>query len=199
MKQLVKLIYASIRQGCLYVMSRPLFLVSIVAIPLVSAFLMLNLMSDGLATRVPAAIVDLDGSELSRTISANIDAMQTTDVVMTCKSFTEARAAVQSGKIVGFFLIPEDFSSKAIAGRTPEISYYTNYAYVVPASLMYKGFKTISVLSNGALVKATLTSAGLPDGSVSSLLQPVVAHMHTTAYTLMSYPVYLCNSFIPGI
>ena len=199
MKQLVKLIYASIRQGCLYVMSRPLFLVSIVAIPLVSAFLMLNLMSDGLATRVPAAIVDLDGSELSRTISANIDAMHTTDIVMTCKSFTEAREAVQSGKIVGFFLIPEDFSSKAIAGRTPEISYYTNYAYVVPASLMYKGFKTISVLSNGALVKATLTSAGLPDGSVSSLLQPVVAHMHTIGNPWMSYPVYMSNSFIPGI
>ena len=64
---------------------------------------------------------------------------------------------------------------------------------------MYKGFKTISVLSNGALVKATLTSAGLPDGSVSSLLQPVVAHMHTIGNPWMSYPVYMSNSFIPGI
>ena len=45
MKRLFRLIYGSVRQGCLYVMSRPLFLVSIVAIPLVSAFLMLNLMS----------------------------------------------------------------------------------------------------------------------------------------------------------
>ena len=41
MKYLLKLILDSIKQGCLYVMSRPLFLVSIVAIPLVSAFLML--------------------------------------------------------------------------------------------------------------------------------------------------------------
>ena len=170
MKLILRLIYDSIRQGCLYVMSRPLFLVSIVAIPLVSAFLMLNLMADGLANRVPTAIVDLDGSELSRTISSNIDAMQTTDVVMTCTSFSEARDAVQQGKIVGFFLIPEDFSSEAIAGRNPEISYYTNYAYIVPASLVYKGFKTISILSNGSLVKATLTTAGLADGSVGILV-----------------------------
>ncbi len=199
MKLILRLIYDSIRQGCLYVMSRPLFLVSIVAIPLVSAFLMLNLMADGLANRVPTAIVDLDGSELSRTISSNIDAMQTTDVVMTCTSFSEARDAVQQGKIVGFFLIPEDFSSEAIAGRTPEISYYTNYAYIVPASLVYKGFKTISILSNGSLVKATLTTAGLADGSVSSLLQPIVADMHMLGNPWMSYPVYMSNSFIPGI
>ena len=198
MKLLLKLIYGSVRQGCLYVMSRPLFLVSIVAIPLLSAFLMLNLMNEGLANRVPAAIVDLDGSELSRTLAANLDAMQTTNVVITCSDFAEARDAVQRGEI-GFFLIPENFSSEAIAGRTPEISYYTNYAYIVPASLMYKGFKTISVLSNGALVKATLTSAGLPDGSVSALLQPIVADMHMISNPWTNYPIYMSNSFIPGI
>ena len=199
MKLLLKLIYGSVRQGCLYVMSRPLFLVSIVAIPLLSAFLMLNLMNEGLANRVPAAIVDLDGSELSRTLAANLDAMQTTNVVITCSDFAEARDAVQRGEIIGFFLIPENFSSEAIAGRTPEISYYTNYAYIVPASLMYKGFKTISVLSNGALVKATLTSAGLPDGSVSALLQPIVADMHMISNPWTNYPIYMSNSFIPGI
>lgn len=199
MKLLLKLIYGSVRQGCLYVMSRPLFLVSIVAIPLLSAFLMLNLMNEGLANRVPAAIVDLDGSELSRTLAANLDAMQTTNVVITCSDFAEARDAMQRGEIIGFFLIPENFSSEAIAGRTPEISYYTNYAYIVPASLMYKGFKTISVLSNGALVKATLTSAGLPDGSVSALLQPIVADMHMISNPWTNYPIYMSNSFIPGI
>ena len=199
MKRLFRLIYGSVRQGCLYVMSRPLFLVSIVAIPLVSAFLMLNLMSEGLANRVPTAIVDLDGSELSRTLAANIDAMQNTDVVATYASFTEARDAVQRGEINGFFLIPENFSSEAVAGRSPEISYYINYAYVVPSSLMFKGFKTVSVLSNGALVKATLTSAGLADGSASAMLQPIVADMHLINNPWMSYPVYMSNSFIPGI
>ena len=64
---------------------------------------------------------------------------------------------------------------------------------------MYKGFKTISVLSNGALVKATLTSAGLPDGSVSALLQPIVADMHMISNPWTNYPIYMSNSFIPGI
>ena len=113
MKLLLKLIYGSVRQGCLYVMSRPLFLVSIVAIPLLSAFLMLNLMNEGLANRVPAAIVDLDGSELSRTLAANLDAMQTTNVVITCSDFAEARDAVQRGEIIGFFLI-EDAASMRV-------------------------------------------------------------------------------------
>ncbi len=199
MKYLCKLILDSIKQGCLYVMSRPLFLVSIVAIPLASTFLMLNLMSAGLANRVPVAVVDLDGSEISRTIAANIDAMEMTDVVETYSSFTEARDAMQRGEIMGFFFIPDNFSSEAIAGRNPEMSYYINYAYIVPASLIYKGFKTISVLSNGSLVKATLTSAGMADGSVSAMLQPIIADMHMIGNPWMSYQIYMGNSFIPGI
>lgn len=199
MKYLCKLILDSIKQGCLYVMSRPLFLVSIVAIPLASTFLMLNLMSAGLANRVPVAVVDLDGSEISRAIAANIDAMEMTDVVETYSSFTEARDAMQRGEIMGFFFIPDNFSSEAIAGRNPEMSYYINYAYIVPASLIYKGFKTISVLSNGSLVKATLTSTGMADGSVSAMLQPIIADMHMIGNPWMSYQIYMGNSFIPGI
>ena len=114
----------------------------------------------------------------------------------------DLRASIDSPVVIeplGRAIIPENFSSEAVAGRNPEMSYYTNYAYIVPASLMFKGFKTVSVLSNGSLVKATLTSAGLADGSVSAMLQPIVADMHMLGNPWMSYPIYMSNSFIPGI
>lgn len=199
MKSLLSVIKESIWRGCMFVMSRPLYLVSIVVIPLLSGFIMLDLLKEGIGNHVPAAIVDLDGSDLSRRVTSNLDAMQTVDVKRSFNDFTEARDALQRGDIIGFFVIPENFAGEALAGRVPEITYYTNYAYFVPASLMYKGFKTISVLSNGALVSTTLVTAGLPESSVTALLMPYVNDMHPLGNPWMSYQIYMGHSFVPGI
>lgn len=199
MKSLLSVIKESIWRGCMFVMSRPLYLVSIVVIPLLSGFIMLDLLKEGIGNHVPAAIVDLDGSDLSRRVTSNLDAMQTVDVKRSFNDFTEARDALQRGDIIGFFVIPENFAGEALAGRVPEITYYTNYAYFVPASLMYKGFKTISVLSNGALVSTTLVTAGMPESSVTALLMPYVNDMHPLGNPWMSYQIYMGHSFVPGI
>lgn len=199
MKSLLSVIKESIWRGCMFVMSRPLYLVSIVVIPLLSGFIMLDLLKEGIGNHVPAAIVDLDGSDLSRRVTSNLDAMQTVDVKRSFNDFIEARDALQRGDIIGFFVIPENFAGEALAGRVPEITYYTNYAYFVPASLMYKGFKTISVLSNGALVSTTLVTAGLPESSVTALLMPYVNDMHPLGNPWMSYQIYMGHSFVPGI
>lgn len=199
MKSLLSVIKESIWRGCMFVMSRPLYLVSIVVIPLLSGFIMLDLLKEGIGNHVPAAIVDLDGSDLSRRVTSNLDAMQTVDVKRSFNDFTEARDALQRGDIIGFFVIPENFAGEALAGRVPEITYYTNYAYFVPASLMYKGFKTISVLSNGALVSTTLVTAGLPESSVTALLMPYVNDMYPLGNPWMSYQIYMGHSFVPGI
>ncbi len=199
MKSLLSVIKESIWRGCMFVMSRPLYIVSIVVIPLLSGFIMLDLLKEGIGNHVPAAIVDLDGSDLSRRVTSNLDAMQTVDVKRSFNDFTEARDALQRGDIIGFFVIPENFAGEALAGRVPEITYYTNYAYFVPASLMYKGFKTISVLSNGALVSTTLVTAGLPESGVTALLMPYVNDMHPLGNPWMSYQIYMGHSFVPGI
>lgn len=87
-------------------------------------------------------------------------------------SFTEARELMQAGDIFGFLIIPEDFEAKAIAGRQPEISFYTNDAYYIPASLLYKSFKTMSVLASGAVVRQVLLSAGAEESQIMAKLQP---------------------------
>lgn len=199
MKSLFAVIKKSVWRGCLFVMSRPLYLVSIVVIPLLSGFFVLDLLKEGVGTRVPVAIVDLDGSDLSRKVTTNLDAMQTVAVKRSLNNFAEARDALQRGEVLGFFVIPENFAGKALAGRVPEITYYTNYAYFVPASLMYKGFETVSVLANGALVSTTLVAAGLPESSVTALLMPYVNDMHMLGNPWMSYQIYMGHTFVPGV
>lgn len=128
-----------------------------------------------------------------------LGSQESVDVAYKLNSFTEARELMQAGDIFGFLIIPEDFEAKAIAGRQPEISFYTNDAYYIPASLLYKSFKTMSVLASGAVVRQVLLSAGAEESQIMAKLQPIATDMHALGNPWISYSVYLNNSFLPGL
>ncbi|MCH5328265.1 MAG: ABC transporter permease [Coprobacter sp.] len=179
--------------------SRPLYLLCMVAAPLFSALFLLTLMKNGLPERLPAAVVDLDRSPASRNFIRQLNSLSLVEVVSQPDDFAEARAAMQRGEIYGFLVIPESFEAKATAGRRPEISFYTHNAYYIPGALLYKGFKTMSVLASGAIVQQTLLAHGAYAHEITPRLQPVVADVHALNNPWLNYSVYLNNTFIPGM
>ncbi|MDE6831412.1 MAG: ABC transporter permease, partial [Muribaculaceae bacterium] len=52
--------------------SRRVYLWAMVLVPLVCAFFFINLMSVGLPTKVPTAIVDLDNTAMSRNLTRSL-------------------------------------------------------------------------------------------------------------------------------
>ena len=122
--------------------SRKIYLFSMVIVPVAMALFFVSLMSSGLPLKTPAAIVDLDHSPMSRSITRSINATELVDITQKLESYDAALEATRKGEIFGFFVIPADFQSDALAGRTPTLEYYTNLTYFVPGTLAYKGFKT---------------------------------------------------------
>ena len=78
------------------IVHRPIYWLGIFILPLFIMFLLCDMMQEGLPIKVPAAIVDKDGSSLSREISNNLAGMQMVDVADTYDSYTGARHAMQS-------------------------------------------------------------------------------------------------------
>lgn len=191
-------IWKSVKRGFVQIVRRPIYLVSMVLIPIGTALFLLDLMKEGLPQKVPAAIVDLDHTEMSRGISQTLGSMQMVDIKYKLNSYTEAREAIQRGEIFGFFVIPYEFAAKAVAGRQPEIAFYTNLTYYVPGSLLFKEFKMMSVLTSGALVKTVMTDAGIPEYKIMPSLQPIALHTHPLGNPWLNYAIYLGNSFIPA-
>lgn len=179
--------------------SRRVYLWAMVLIPLVMAFFFLNLMEEGLPTKVPTAIVDLDNSSMSRNLTRSLGSTELVDLSYRADSYHDAMEMVRSGKIYGFFLIPRDFEAHALAGRTPTLSYYSNMTYFVPGTLSYKGFKTMAVLTSGKVVETSLTSKGLSKEFAGAMLQPIVVDTHPIGNPWTNYSIYLSNSFIPGL
>ena len=156
-------LWATIVRELRLLVSRPIYVLCMVGAPLFCCLFLLSLMHEGLPHKIPVAVVDHDHTATSRTFTQQLGSLESVDVVYKPNSFTDAREMMQAGEIFGFLIIPEDFEAKALAGRQPEISFYTNDAYYIPASLLYKSFKTMSVLASGVVVRKVLLSAGGED------------------------------------
>ncbi len=189
----------SLRRGVRMLCSRKVYLVCLVVVPIAFTLFFINMMDEGVAIKVPSGVVDLDHSQLSRKVTRTLASSQMIDMTQHPESFHEATEMVRTGKIFGFFMIPEDFQQKAIGGGEPTITYYCNMTYFVPGSLIFKGFKTVAVTTAGGLVQTTLVSNGLEEEAATTLINPVSVQVNGIANPWMNYNYYLTNSFVPGI
>lgn len=193
------MILAIARREIKRLVSQPLYIFSMLFAPLFSAIFFLTLMDSGLPTDLPAAIVDMDNSSTSRNLIRQLDAFQQTGVVMTTASFTEARKAMQRGEIYGIYYIPANFSVDATTGKQPQISFYTNNAYLIAGSLLFRDMKTMSVLAGGAVGLQTGLAKGYTEDQIMAQLQPIVIDTHSLGNPWLNYSVYLNNTIIPAI
>lgn len=176
-----------------------LYLFGVAVVPLAMTAFLVSFLHEGVADRVPCVVVDLDGSSMSRNLVRNLEALQQVDVRGECDSYSEAMTMVKRGDVVGFFMIPEGFGREVLSGRQSVLTYYVNFGYIVPASLLTEGFTTISLMANAAVEQGMMQAEGLPKEEIAPRIQPIINSIHRIGNPEMNYGVYLTNSFAPGV
>lgn len=186
------------KRSVLQIVRRPLYWCLFFLLPLFCILFLSDLMSNGLPDKAPAAVVDKDGTSMSREITQTLNSMQLVDIVSMPDSYTEARHQVQEGKILGFFLIPENFESDLLAGREATISFYTNMAYYVPASLLFKTFKSTAIYTKAGVAASVIQEVGI-NTDTGALMIPVNITTRPIHNPGLNYSWYLCTSFLPCV
>lgn len=194
-KEFLNILRSSVARGIQEVKRHPMYLGCMVFVPLFAAIFFTTLLADGVADNVPSAVVDLDQSPASRSVVRTLDSFQSVDVQYQLNSYSEGMEYIRQGKIMGFVLIPEGFSRDMLSQRKPELSYYINFSCITPASLMLKGYTTVSLLSNAGIMHGTLSAMGMDDNAINAMLQPYLTHMHSLGNPWLDYGLYLSNSF----
>ena len=82
---------------------RPLFLFCMIIAPLFCLIFLTSLMSAGLPTKMPAAMVDEDDTHITHTITRILGSLEGVKIVRHYSTFGEAREAMQRGEIYAFF------------------------------------------------------------------------------------------------
>ncbi len=190
-------IWAIMLRSLIQITRRPIYWVGFFILPFFMFLFISSMMSKGLPTKIPASIVDKDGSSLSREITQTLGGMQMVDLKYPVNSYTEARHLMQEGKIYGFFLIPENFQADLLAGRGPEITFYTNMTYFVPGTMLFKSFKSTAVYSKAGVAMNIVQATGADAEALAPLMQPINIQGRGIGNPQMNYGIYLGNSFIP--
>ena len=170
-----------------------------VVFPVLLVVFFTTMLDDGLPQDLPIGVVDHDNSATSRSLIRNLDAMQNSRVVYHFASVTEARNAMQEGKVFAYLYIPEGTAAKLMAGRQPDISYYYTMTCMTAGSMASKDLKTISMLGSAAVGQATLSAKGATKEQIRTALQAVTIDAHMIANPQGSYNYSLTTVFVPGI
>ena len=179
--------------------ARPLYMFASVGVMLLSTFFFITLMRQGTAEKMPVAVVDKDQTSISRRLCHEMQATSSVDICLVTSSYSEAREAMQQGRIYGIFVIPEGFYSDLVAFKRPQMDFYVTNAYTVGGNTAYKQMLTVANLVSGAFQREVLRMKGMSEDLIMKRIQPLVIEGHMVANPWNNYSVYLVSTILPGI
>lgn len=184
---------------CKRIVSSKICIWGMIVAPLLTFAILMYMMSTGLPTKIPIAVVDLDNSTSSRSLVRQLDAFAKTDIKFKSLSFREARTSMERAEVYGIFTIPKDFSKDAVSGNRPKIVFYTNNAFLISGSLLFQDMKMISVLASASVGLKMGEAKGYTPGELMPVIQPISIEAHVIGNPMLNYSVYLNNVLTPGI
>ena len=199
MKYLTNIGHVALRELNIIVRKNRIYGFCMVVFPLLLVFFFTTMLDDGVALDLPVGVVDQDNSATSRGLIRNLDAMQSSRVVYRFANITEARNAMQEGKVYAYLYIPEGTASELLSGRQPKISYYYTMTCMTAGSMAMKDMKTIGSLGSAAVGQSTLAAKGGSKEQIKASLQPIAVDAHMISNQQGSYNYSLTTVFVPGI
>lgn len=178
--------------------ARPLYLISTVLVMAFMCEFYITLMHRGTPDNMPIAIIDKDGSSISRRLVHELQATEGVSAQYTCANFTEARKLMQEGKIYGILEIPNRFYADLASQMQPKINFYVTYAYTVGGTSAYKQLLTLTNLINGAFLQQILKLKGMAEYELMNIVQPVRIDGHMLFNPWGNYAIYLLTTILPG-
>ncbi|MBR1793193.1 MAG: ABC transporter permease [Bacteroidales bacterium] len=189
----------SFRRELQQIVIHPRYLLLLTAGLVFSFIFFLTFMREGQPQKLPIAIVDQDGSYLSRRLCHEIDATQGVRVVAVYQNHNQARDAMQRQRIFAFLEIPKGTYNDVLGFKRPHISLYANNAYLLGGSFSYKSLATMTKLASGAVQREILRKKGYSEKAISGLIQPVELDTHAISNPTTNYQPYILTTMLPGI
>lgn len=177
---------------------RPVYLAGSVAVMAFCSVFFITFLEEGMPKDLPVGIVDNDRTWASREFIRQTDATQNGKTVI-FDNYTQAREALQTGRINALCVIPEAFYDDILGMRQPKLTFYVNSLYFVGGALAYKTVLTMSNLASGAVQRQVLRAKGVNESDIMGMIQPILIDSHQIGNTATDYGVYLTNVLLPGM
>lgn len=177
--------------------SRKLYILVVLVFPILTILFFASLFKEGVPTKMPIAIVDLDQTASSRKIARNIDITPLSSVKEYLQSETEAMSELRTGNIYGFVVIPKNLQADILASRQPVISYYYQNGYLIVGGLMQNDLTLILHTLSGGINIQKREAMGQQGDYILSQVQPIHISTHELFNPTANYSVYISSIVLP--
>ncbi|MBE9604702.1 ABC transporter permease [Acetobacteraceae bacterium H6797] len=180
---------------------RPLLLTVLTVVPLTLMAVLTAIFSAGLATRLPIAVLDLDGSDLSRRIIRLVDATPDTAVAWRVTDLAEGRAMILSGEARGLLLLPRRLEQDTLSGRQPEVVFFYNAQTMTTGNLVLRGVNAaVPAAAAAAGLRLSLrTARGEVTPIATAALSPIPVQTSGLFNPALNYAHFLLAALLPGM
>ncbi len=178
---------------------RPFLLALSTIVPLALMALLTFVFSAGLATRLPIAVLDLDSSDLSRSIIRMVDASQDTAVSIHVAELADGRRLILNGEVHGLLLLPKNLERDVYAGRRPEVVFFYNTQTLTTGNLTLRGVSGAVPTAAAGIRLALRTAQGEPYEFAQADLTPIPVQTHALFNPTLNYVHFLLAALIPSV
>ena len=179
--------------------ARPAFAFMLGPYPLVLFLLLAAIFSAGLPTGLPVAVVDQDGSALSRQAVQMIDATPELAVTARLPNLTEAKQALLADQVYGIVLIPQHTERDVLRGSSPEIAvFYNNQMLTIGSIVSRASNAALGTLQTGIAIGLREAQGQSADEAAASA-NPIPIQQSPLFNPALDYTQYLLAAVMPTV
>lgn len=170
--------------------SNKAFLFLAVVWPLLYAVFFGRIYSDHVVNNMPLAIVDMDKSQISRTITRFAGSMRSFDIKETFENPEQLKDKFLSGDFAAALIIPKGLQRSIKHGQRPHVTVWINATNVVVANLTASEISYLMGTVSGGIQLKFLQKAGSSTKRAMESIQPLpleMARLHNPGLNYLSY------------
>lgn len=122
---------------------------------------------------MPVAVIDQDGSTLSRELIRRIDAADSLSVTRYAPDMSAARDMFLRREVYGIVMVPPRFERDLLAGRSAPIAAYSDGGYFILNSVMSSALSNAARSLGAEVQLGRLTAAGVDASSALAVIEPL--------------------------
>lgn len=167
--------------------------------PLLVIFLLAVVFSPGLPTNLPIAVVDNDGTSISRQVVRMIDATSGVKVARRLPNLTEAKEELLSGKIYAVVLLPDNIERDLLAGRRPElVTLYNNQLLTIGGIVVRATAGAFNTFGAAAAAQALVANGEILEEARQAIV-PIPIQQNPLFNPALDYTQFLLAALIPAV
>ena len=122
--------------------SNKFLMVMLFIAPIVFSIVVIWTFSAGIPKNLPIAVLDLDNSDITRTITRAIDSTPSAKVRYKVENYNQGYDLIKEGKVYAIIVYPKDFKKDLNRNNTPQIVYYYNNQMILIGSIITKDIQS---------------------------------------------------------